>query len=250
MLFQALDNKQECYKIYCDGDLIGDYQNSSLTHTWSPSEHFLQENLEYAQIWCHGASLEDVCPEELKGRWASVNKKAKVFIKSFYNSKINLEEVCFYDMVPKKFLLEFYEIKNKITLHVFENYEKPKNYTFLKDLVLFLKELEKNHLNIDLTNIDCFDKKNRNIVSKIKKDEQRIIYNPWKTVTGRLTTQSNSFPILTLNKDLRKVIKPQNDVFVEFDFNAAELRVLLGLLGQEQPAEDIHIWISMFGIIV
>ena len=29
---------------------------------------------------------------------------------------------------------------------------------------------------------------------------------------------------------------------LEFDFNAAELRVLLGLLGKEQPLEDLHGW--------
>ena len=49
---------------------------------------------------------------------------------------------------------------------------------------------------------------------------------------------------MTLKKELRSVLKPQNDVFVEFDFNAAELRVLLGLLGQTQPQEDIHAWIN------
>jgi len=40
------------------------------------------------------------------------------------------------------------------------------------------------------------------------------------------------------------VLKPNNDLFVEFDYNSAELRVLLGLLGQDQPEEDIHSWIS------
>jgi hypothetical protein len=45
-----------------------------------------------------------------------------------------------------------------------------------------------------------------------------------------------------MDKAYRKIVKPNNDWFVEFDFNAAELRVMLGLLGIKQPQEDIHEW--------
>ena len=45
-----------------------------------------------------------------------------------------------------------------------------------------------------------------------------------------------------MNRDFRAVLEPQNDWFVELDFNAAELRVLLSLLGKEQPEADIHNW--------
>ena len=45
-----------------------------------------------------------------------------------------------------------------------------------------------------------------------------------------------------MDKNYRKILKPNNDWFIEFDFNAAELRVLLGLLGKEQPQEDLHEW--------
>ena len=57
-----------------------------------------------------------------------------------------------------------------------------------------------------------------------------------------MTTQSNSFPILTLDKSYRSVLKPNSDWFVELDYNAAELRVLLGLSGKEQPEGDLHKW--------
>ena len=244
MLFQVLDNKQECYKIYCDGELIDDYHSDGLSHTWSPTMYLKDHDIEYAQIWCKGKSLSDICPEDLKQRWESVEKKARVFLKSFHSAKINLEDVCFYDLVPEKFLLDFCEVKNEITSHVFKEHKRPKNYNFLRDLIIFLKEIEQNDIRLDLKNINYFNNKIRNGISKVKNCNTKIIYNPWGTVTGRLTTEKNSFPILTLNKELRSLIKPQNDVFVEFDFNAAELRVLLGLLEQEQPKEDIHTWIS------
>jgi len=45
-----------------------------------------------------------------------------------------------------------------------------------------------------------------------------------------------------MDKSYRKILKPNNDWFLEFDYNAAELRVMLGLLDKEQPKEDIHEW--------
>jgi len=244
LLFQVLDNKQECYKIYCEGQLIDDYQSEGLSHTWSPALYLKEQNIEYAQIWCRGKSLSEVCPEHLKERWKIVEDKARIFLRTFYNAKISLEDICFYDLVPQKFLLDFCDVKNEITRHVFEEYKRPENYDFFRDLVFFLKEIEQNDIKLDLKNINYSSNKIRNGVSKIRSCNTKIIYNPWRTITGRLTTEKNSFPILTLNKELRSLIKPQNDVFVEFDFNAAELRVLLGLLGQQQPEEDIHTWIS------
>tara|TARA_R110002060_G_scaffold41873_4_gene53403 strand:+ start:57 stop:866 length:810 start_codon:yes stop_codon:yes gene_type:complete len=70
--------------------------------------------------------------------------------------------------------------------------------------------------------------------------DAHVRYNQFGTKTGRLTTTQGTFPILTLNKCFRAAILPRNDFFVELDFNGAEVRTLLGLLGRPQPPDDVH----------
>ena len=71
----------------------------------------------------------------------------------------------------------------------------------------------------------------------------RVLYNIFGSATGRLTTKKGSVPIMTLKKEDRHKITPQNDAFVELDLNAAEIRTLMALSGREQPQEDIHEWV-------
>ena len=230
--------------MYIDGQIKHDFLEDKLTHTWMPSFHFFDLHIEYAHVWCGGLSLDEVCPLEIKDSWLQINKRAKAFIRSFEQAQINLDHVCFYDLVPEQFLLEYCSLKNEISKSVFENYEKPKNYDFLHDLSILLKKIESKKLNIKFDNLNFADSKVRRSISKIKNSSDNIIYNPWSTITGRLTTEKNSFPILTLNKELRSALSPNNDIYVELDYNSAELRVLLGLLKQDQPVEDIHAWIA------
>ena len=215
-----------------------------MTHTWSYSEHLDGNAIEYAKIWSHGATLNQVCPQHLETEWKSVNEKAKSFLLSFQTAKINLKDNCLFDLLPEGFILEFYGLKNQITESVFTSYEKPKNYDFLLDLLKFIGEIKDRKLNLKFDNLDFTDKKIRNSVRKIKDSSPFIDYSPWNTATGRLSTLPGSFPILNLNKELRPVLQPNNDAFVEFDYNSAELRVLFALLGQKQPKNDVHSWIA------
>jgi len=230
--------------LYIDGELTIDYNPEALTKTWSPSFHFEHRPYDCALVWVNGLSLNDVCPETIKEEWEFINKKIAAFLNSFKKGKVRLEEVCLYDLVPKKSLLQFYNLKNKITEHVFSTHKKPENHDFLVELILYLRKIESQNLNLNFKNLDMSNEKVRKIIMKIKNSPDRINYNPWGTVTGRLTTKKNSFPILTLNKELRSVIEPTNDCLLELDFNAAEIRVLLSLLGQKQPIGDLHGWIS------
>jgi hypothetical protein len=249
MLFQVLDNKKECYGVYHSGDIYRYYGGEDLEATWEYTSHFDKQNIEYAQIWCGGKTLEEACPNHLKDDWTRIQTKGKAYYNSFRESKVNLSDVCFYDLVPKRFLVEYCRLKTEITEYVLGHYKKPANYEFMLSLTRLTHDIKKQCLNIDTTCLNLGDVKGRNFNRKLDNIERIINYNPWGTVTGRLTTFPNSFPILTLNKDFRNVLKPNNDWFVEFDFNAAELRVFLALLDLPQPKGDIHSWIgkSVFG---
>tara|TARA_Y100001937_G_scaffold32983_1_gene47048 strand:+ start:4431 stop:5618 length:1188 start_codon:yes stop_codon:yes gene_type:complete len=246
LLYQILDSKKECYAVYCAGNLYH-YPNSlDLSKTWSHSEHVFDnsDKIEYAQIWCGGKSLAEVCPDDLKEEWKRLSHRGKAFLKSFNNAKINLEDVCFYDLVPKKYLIEYCMAKDEITNHVFDTFKKPKNYDFIEELIIFVKKIESRKLNIDLSSLKMGNKLDRLFKNRIKKLSPRVKYNPWGSVTGRLTTEPNSFPVLTLKKEHRSVLKPNNDWFIELDYNAAEVRTLFSLMGANQPKGDIHSWIA------
>jgi len=243
MLFQAFDEKNDCAAVYADGTLQKDYLKLNLTKTWGYTKNINAPDAIYAQIWSGGKSLNEACPEELKKEFEAVHTKGLSFIKAFDTCKINLDDVCFYDLVPNSYLLELCEIKNKISEHVFKTYEKPSNYDFLSGLTKFTSKISSQELNLCTKNIDLGSITGRKIKNKIDLGCNKIYYDQWKSATGRLTTKTNSFPILTLDKRHRHVIKPVNDWIIEIDFNAAELRTLLALNGAEQPSGDIHDWI-------
>lgn len=243
MLFQTLDDKKECVGIYYAGELsFNNELPEDLESTWSYSAFLKDRDIQYAKLYCEGKALDIVCPEALRDRWEAVSNKLKAFIKSFGTSLVSLNESCFFDLVPQKFLLEYCYTKDLICQHVFENYSKPDNYDYLLDLTKVIEEIKYNKLNLNTKNLSLYRGKHRKFLKKLKTLQPYCKFNVWGTKTGRLTTISKSFPILTMEKEFRSVIEPKNDYFVELDFNAAELRTLLSLQGREQPPEDMHEW--------
>jgi len=242
LLFQTLDDKKDCVGIFY-GDLIfGENLPHDLTHTWSYSGFLKEREIEYAKLYCGGKSLDIVCPEALRERWEDASNKLKAFIKSFNTARVSLDENCFFDLVPKKFLIEFCQVKNKICEHVFDYYSRPINYDYLVSLSKILEDMKYRKLNINPKNLSLFKSEHRKFAQNLNKIEHSCKFNIFGTKTGRLTTEPRSFPILTLKKELRCTIEPHNDYFVELDFNAAELRTLLSLQGRQQPEGDIHEW--------
>lgn len=245
MYFQTLDDKGECVGVYKDGNLyFKETMPEGLRRTWKYAEYLEEDDVQYASIYSGNNSLSDCCPSHLIDEWTETEERLKAFYRSFIIAKVDMNQNCFFDLVPRQFLIRYCEIRNKITKYVFENYEKPVNYDFMVDLTKVLTKIRYQKLNLDVAALSkkAHLPKFRQAMKKYSQIQPYCRYNIKGTKTGRLTTLSDSFPIMTLDKDLRSMVKPTQDWFVELDFNAAELRTLMALAGSETPLEDIHSW--------
>lgn len=244
MIFQTLDDKQECVGVYIDGSLHFhlDKLPEGLSKTWKHVPYLSGMDIEYASLYLEEKKLADVLPEYLLDDWEDVGKKILSFKRSLKISQVDMSENCFFDLAPKRLLVEYCEVKNRITEHVLKNVPRPRRYEFYKQVSLMLAEIENRKVNIDSSKIKSYLKHSKlgNQARSILSCSGHVKYNPFGTKTGRLTTAKNAFPILTLGKEFRFGIKPQNDFFVELDFNGAEVRTLLGLLEKPQPQQDVH----------
>lgn len=168
-----------------------------------------------------------------------VNNKLKAFLKAYSSTDIDKNQYLFSDFIPDSFLNKYATIYSDACEAIVKNNPKPANYDFLVQLDGLIDSISQQKLNVSAE----YDlKANINQQKCFKKSDPYIRYNLFGTVTGRLTTQKNSFPILTMNKDCRHLLSPNNDLFVELDFNACELRVLLALNDHAQPDMDLHDW--------
>ena len=244
MLFQILDHKKDCVGYFAENGLNPRSTMPTAGETWEYSSHLPGGQYEIGRIYSHGASLTDVCPEDLKTDWAKIKKTLKSCLKAFDTSRLSLNENCFYDVLPEYFLFEYLNTKNKITQHVLETHPRPQNYDFMYNLVEMISEIKSHPLNIDVNPIKHLlsSVRGQNFHRTLQSIKPVCDYNPWGTVTGRLATNPHTFPILTMNKEFRACVRPANDWLLELDFNAAELRVLLALAGAQQPTNDIHRW--------
>ncbi len=244
MLFQALDVKAECIGYYANKIINSGNPPPLEGETWEYSEHLQGDRYEIGRIYSAGATITDVCPEDMKEEWEKIKQTLRACLKAFRTSQLSLDENCFYDVVPEYFLFQYLEAKNKITQHVLDTYTRPANYDSIYNLVEMLASIRSQILSIDVGAIKHLlsSVRGQNFHRTLQGVKHICDYNPWGTVTGRLATNPNTFPMLTMNKEFRACVKPKNDWFIELDFNAAELRTLLALAGVKQPKNDIHDW--------
>ena len=243
MIFQILDDKRDCLGLFSNGEFYYGHIKRSFEKTWDWSPHLSDDDYQYARIWCGGKSLEEACPEHLADRLEIHKKRVKNFVKAAAVAKINISDICLFDIIPEQALLHWCQVKNDICEYIFENYTKPANHKFMIDLSKLVYDISNNPVVLNqnlLFNYQKTDYKAKSLWKSFGGKTSHISYDIYGSVTGRLTTKANSFPILNLKKDIADIVLPKNDAFIQFDFNGAEVRTLLSLSGQPQPKEDIH----------
>tara|TARA_R110002126_G_scaffold63966_1_gene164010 strand:- start:1568 stop:2788 length:1221 start_codon:yes stop_codon:yes gene_type:complete len=244
MIFQTLDDKTECVGIYTDNQLLFNIEEfpDTLTSTWKYAPYLRDQDVEYISLYLEGAPLTEHVPEYLQDDWSDVSRKISAFKRSLSISHVDMAQNCFFDLVPSRFLIEFCEVKNKITEHILKTLPRPRRYEFYKHISILLGDIRSQTIKIDPRILGTYasDPKLGAHARKILECAPYVDYNQFGTKTGRLTTARDTFPILTMNKVFRPAVLPSNDCFVEMDFNGAEVRTLLGMLNKPQPAEDVH----------
>ena len=243
MTFQTLDDKRDCKGVFYNGDFYFDKLPRNLDLTWSWSSHLEDYNVDFAELWVSGKSIGEVTPDHLRDRYNFAERRLQAHVKAIVQSQINLDDNCIYDLVPRHVLRQFYHVKNEITEWVVANNPKPKNYSFLVETQATINQIAQQELQIDWDNHNLLflqDPKAKSLYKRFSNKKSNVIYNLFGTITGRLTTTPESFPIMNLKTEHRKIVMPQNDLFIELDFNAAEIRTLLALAGIDQPQDDIH----------
>ena len=240
MLFEPIDSKKICDSCFADGKVVPFNQVEDPTHTWDYSPLFADKRCELAKLYVKTNNIEDAVSHDSREHYLIYKTKVKAYLKSFRTAQVSLDENCFFDLVPPYFLRELFMFRSILLSEIFETHAKPENYNFLYDLNKMIYEIAEREVRLNFSKI--LETGNVNLYKNLDKIKKKTKYNMFGAITGRLSTEHDSFPILTLSKNLRHIVEPTNDFLLEMDFNAFEPRILIALNKKEQPKEDLHDW--------
>jgi len=242
MFFSKIDLKNNCKSIYANNKVFSDYKEG-MKYTWAYQEG-LPTDVKFVRLFCKGKEIVELLPNKERRDYNILQNKIKNTLKSYSFCGYDPREYCLDELIEESFIKDFFNLKNEAMSLIIKKYPEPKNYDQLEKIERLTHAISKKRLNLNLANVYAAANDNRikKIIKRFSNSAAFIQYNTFGTVTGRLSTTPSSFPILTLNKEYRTMVTPNNDFFVEFDYNAFELRVFTALLGREQPEGDIHDW--------
>lgn len=225
-ILQTLDIENNCKGIFHKDKFIFDNLDSTLKEysiAWKHTPMLEDKNMKYFYLFVKSNDISNFCPHpEL---YDACQQKIEAQLVAARTAKISLQNECFFNIMPEHQLIKWFKLREQSFNSAQKIVQEPDDYNILHMAHVLVENISRQKI--------IFNSKNN-----------KIVYDIFGSATGRLTTKKGSLPILSLKKEERKLLEPNNDAFIELDLNAAEIRMLLGLSGKDQPAEDIHNWIS------
>lgn len=224
-IVQSLYIEKNCSGAFIDGKLYKEPTKEFLENfkfAWKHTPELDEEKYKYVYLM---QKSEDLSAFSDSPELFDIScKKIKSHQKAAITAKVDLSEQCFFDLLPEHHLEKWLLLRESAMKNIVKVSNNQQDYDILHKIHVLVSNIAQQDIN--------FDNKSG-----------RVVYNIFGSATGRLTTKKGSVPVLTLKKEQRELLKPQNDAFVELDLNAAEVRMLMALSGREQPQGDIHEWI-------
>lgn len=201
------------YTVWRDGDQIKKFRDGTRTWEWYPG---IPREDRILRIDAHGRDLEDFCIEHglnLEPYLARIRAQIKASLSVGYD----LPTEAMFSGVFRDYHMAVSDFLGSVAL------EPSPEYEMRRDLYRVLHGINETPV----------------LYGGRKK---YFNFTQWGTVTGRFS--ESNFGILHMKKESRHLLTPHGACFVEFDFNAADVRTFLLLAGLSQPKGDVHEWLA------
>jgi len=136
-----------------------------------------------------------------------------------------------------EYIEQLWENKDKID---FNNY-----LLYNRDAILAYYSIERRGIRVSDDVCDVFDNRVKKHISDNK------LYSDYflNTTTGRPSNSFGSINFAALEPAKRKVFIPENDIFIEYDYDAYHLRIIADLVGYKFPDGSVHEYLaSWYGV--
>jgi len=114
--------------------------------------------------------------------------------------------------------------------------------TYSDEATMAFHSIEKNGIKVVDNITDIFDMR---VKKHISDGKLYTNYNLW-TSTGRPSNAFGSVNFAALTKEQRKAFIPENDILVEFDYDAYHVRLIADLIGYKFPQGSVHEYLASF----
>jgi len=214
-------------KIYHNNNFYSNIE-SDMNITWKYKNIYKDRNdIKYMNLYTLGKDIDMYIPDKHIASYQNLKNNVIANMRSFYEVGANFTDLSKYlEYLPSNTLMPFLQIREEALLNIYQTIKRPINY----DFYLALEKVLADILKYKIFYVGSESYKNY------------VNYKQFGTRTYRLKTTKSSFPILSYPRNLRHLIKPRNDMFLELDFNAFECRVLLAATHKQQPISDLHLF--------